>query len=242
MARIGFTPAVVPLRALNPANDTVEAGRYKATTLSTVDPDLAADNIKLTVDIFGKLGTVVPGGTVTADMATGSLDDSSYTPATSGMFDFQIPISAGFHVEFYSTAQTTWYELPTGEPQEGSAFAMLVPGDGANLRFRYEYGPANYTAMRLYLSTGTYERLRDTTLAAKASYTPADHGYFCVGGEVGDDIMMRINAGDWTTNYSWSRVDASRMYSPIGDGTNLQVYNNDASITYDYVLLRGSPD
>lgn len=57
MARIGFTPAVVPLRTLNPANDTVQAGRYLATLLSTVDTDLAPANIKETVNIFGKVGT-----------------------------------------------------------------------------------------------------------------------------------------------------------------------------------------
>ena len=61
MIRIGFIPAPVPLRTLNPANDTVQAGRYLATTLSTVDSDLATGNIKETVDIFGKVGTFAGG-------------------------------------------------------------------------------------------------------------------------------------------------------------------------------------
>lgn len=48
-------------QALNPANETVNKGVYDATLLSTVDADLAAGNIKDTVNIFGKVGTVVEG-------------------------------------------------------------------------------------------------------------------------------------------------------------------------------------
>lgn len=57
MARMSFTPAPVPLRTLSPANDTVQAGRYLATTLSTVDTDLAVGNIKKDTVIFGVTGT-----------------------------------------------------------------------------------------------------------------------------------------------------------------------------------------
>jgi len=44
-------------KTLSPANDTVSAGYYEATTLSTVDTDLATENIKKDVDIFGIIGT-----------------------------------------------------------------------------------------------------------------------------------------------------------------------------------------
>lgn len=56
MARMAFHPATVPLRTLSPANDTVQAGRYLATTLSAVDTDLATGNIKSGETIFGKAG------------------------------------------------------------------------------------------------------------------------------------------------------------------------------------------
>lgn len=44
-------------QTLSNANDTVTAGYYEATTLSTVDADLAVGNIKTGVSIFGITGT-----------------------------------------------------------------------------------------------------------------------------------------------------------------------------------------
>ncbi len=43
-------------KTLDPANDTVAAGYYAATTLHAVDADLASGNIKSGVTIFGKAG------------------------------------------------------------------------------------------------------------------------------------------------------------------------------------------
>ena len=52
-----LTEITVAAQSLNPANDTVTAGFYGATTLSAVDADLAVGNIKTGVDIFGFVGT-----------------------------------------------------------------------------------------------------------------------------------------------------------------------------------------
>ena len=46
-------------KTLTSANDTVNAGYYAAATLSTVDPNLMAENIKSGVTIFGILGTYI---------------------------------------------------------------------------------------------------------------------------------------------------------------------------------------
>lgn len=48
------------LRTLSAASETVAEGYYKATTLSTVDADLAVGNIKTLVNVFGKVGTLAP--------------------------------------------------------------------------------------------------------------------------------------------------------------------------------------
>lgn len=53
----------LPTKTLSAANETVEAGYYAATTLSAVDVDLAVGNIKKDVNIFGKVGTLVPSFT-----------------------------------------------------------------------------------------------------------------------------------------------------------------------------------
>jgi hypothetical protein len=68
-------------KTLDPANDTVTAGYYAATTLSAVDTDLATANIKNGVTIFGFAGkvevvdTTEAGTPVTAnaDIATGKI-------------------------------------------------------------------------------------------------------------------------------------------------------------------------
>ncbi len=51
----------MPTQTLSAANDTVSAGYYAATTLSAVDADLAAGNIKDGVTIFGVAGTLSGG-------------------------------------------------------------------------------------------------------------------------------------------------------------------------------------
>jgi len=56
-------------KTLSSANDTVSAGYYEATTLSAVDADLAAANIKKGADIFGKVGTYEGTGGGSATIA-----------------------------------------------------------------------------------------------------------------------------------------------------------------------------
>lgn len=55
-------------QTLNPANDTVNAGYYAATTLHAVDADLAVGNIKSGVVIFGFTGTCT--GTLADDITS----------------------------------------------------------------------------------------------------------------------------------------------------------------------------
>ncbi len=57
--------AVQVKQALDPTNETVNKGVYDPTTLSAVDADLQAANIKLAVNIFGKVGTLAAGITYT---------------------------------------------------------------------------------------------------------------------------------------------------------------------------------
>ena len=58
----GVQSGTIATQTLSPANDTVDAGFYAQTTLSTVDSDLATGNIKDSVTIFGVLGTYSGGG------------------------------------------------------------------------------------------------------------------------------------------------------------------------------------
>ena len=73
-----LTEITVAAQSLNPANDTVTAGFYGATTLHAVDADLATANIKATKTIFGIVGksevvdtTEGVDGAIDADIALG---------------------------------------------------------------------------------------------------------------------------------------------------------------------------
>jgi hypothetical protein len=73
-----LTDIAVTAQSLNPANDTVTAGYYAATTLHAVDADLATGNIRAGVTIFGISGKVevvdtteAVNGAVAADIALG---------------------------------------------------------------------------------------------------------------------------------------------------------------------------
>jgi len=80
MLNINGLPSVgsVSLQTLNPANDTVAAGYYAATTLHAVDADLATGNIRAGVTVFGIAGKVEVvdtaegvAGAIDADIALG---------------------------------------------------------------------------------------------------------------------------------------------------------------------------
>ena len=60
-------------KTLNPANSTVAAGYYAATTLEAVDTDLASANIKSGVTIFGKAGAATVQDIADADAVEGDV-------------------------------------------------------------------------------------------------------------------------------------------------------------------------
>ncbi|MBA7494201.1 hypothetical protein ES702_04774 [subsurface metagenome] len=74
---MGFGP---PIQTLSPDSETVPAGYYEATTLSAVDADLAAANIKNGITIFGIVGTLP--ATLAEDLK--AIYQSAITSTTSG--------------------------------------------------------------------------------------------------------------------------------------------------------------
>ena len=76
-------------RTLSASTDTVQSGYYAATTLSTVDGDLSAGNIKKDVVIFGKTGTylrcVPDTGQPTPGYTDTTGEDCDYNPSATQM-------------------------------------------------------------------------------------------------------------------------------------------------------------
>ena len=69
----GRKTGTLPDKTLNPANDTVQAGYYAATTLSAVDGDLVTGSIKFGVTVFGVEGHSDVRNISDADAVTGEV-------------------------------------------------------------------------------------------------------------------------------------------------------------------------
>ena len=224
-------------QALSAANSTVNKGVYNATLLETVDADLAVANIKSGVTIFGKVGTVIPGGVETIEkyasavIATGV----TYTPAASGIFFF--PMDSGsrtFQVEYYSNLGANWYN---------AIVSVIVTvgqavGDGTNFRIKNtSAGDSEYTLMRHHYSTGTYERAIDESLAALTSYTPATTGFFADAKAHG---ALRSQINQTTGGWQIYGEAGNTLYTMlmIGDGANWRIYNSDAAFARIHVTMR----
>ncbi len=95
----------IPTNTLSPANDTVSAGYYAATTLSAVDSDLTGANIVSGKTIFGKAGSAIAatGTAVVGDvLATKTFSNSSSagltgTIPTNTLSPANDTVSAGYY-------------------------------------------------------------------------------------------------------------------------------------------------
>lgn len=140
--------------ALNPANETVNKGIYDPTLLSTVDPDLAPGNIKDTVNIFGKVGTLVPTVSVIEALPDIAMVPSSYSwkvertasiPATAKKV--HIWIQAGYNLQGYDVDIRAVYNGVVRCESMGSSAKAVATwiGDGVgsaadlNIEMRYEH-------------------------------------------------------------------------------------------------------
>jgi len=219
-------------QALNAANETVSKGVYNATTLSSVDADLAVGNIKGGVTIFGKLGTYVLTETIEKYADASLAIGATYTPAASGIFFALCVLS--IRVQYYSTVAAAWYS-PFNDTYHAGVTAI---GDGTNFRL-YANAAGEYCLMRHYSSLGTYTRDKDEQLAEGASYTPAASGFFANAMSFVTRPVLQINR----TTAGWTDVQEGQsavhfLSIVIGDGTNLRVTNPAGAGAQYHVLMR----
>ncbi|GAI74378.1 unnamed protein product, partial [marine sediment metagenome] len=168
----------MPTKAIVAGAETYEEGYHAGNPsgLSAIDTDLAPDNIKETVNIFGKEGTVVPAGVETLEryysqsLAAGA----TYTPADSGIFF----VAAGG----ISPRLTPYYN--GYRPMDTSNYyGFTAIGDGSNLGIKSESYPVELLMMRHYITTWTYDKYYDDDLPQNSAYVPADGGFFACGTE-----------------------------------------------------------
>jgi len=135
-------------RTLNPANDTVSAGYYAATTLSQVDTDLAAANIKIGVNIFGKVGTStnfgMPDTGQTVSYAVSFDDDADFNPASRQM-SYSSTVISGNAVTIDNVTGLMWAQVANREGcRNGTNVAWETAG-----KYCEDLTFASYTDWRL---------------------------------------------------------------------------------------------
>ena len=153
----------IATQTLSPANDTVDAGYYAATTLSTVDADLATGNIKSGETIFGiagdsnvvdtSSGDAVAGDILTGKKAyvagsqvTGNVAAGSSVTGTDG--DLEVAIQDGLYSGGDKTATATDSDLAVGNIKDGvEVFGTTgtFPSDGDALVDEVKTGKYFYT-------------------------------------------------------------------------------------------------
>lgn len=116
-------------KTLDPLNDTVAAGYYAATTLSTVDTDLASANIKSGVTIFGKAGAATVQEIGASNAAVGEvLATKTFFSATGPIKTGTMPNNAGDveAVSSHAGATTHIHIIPATGYTNGTTDAVVL--------------------------------------------------------------------------------------------------------------------
>jgi hypothetical protein len=120
-------------QTLSDANETVNKGVYAATTLSAVDADLAAANIKSGVTIFGKLGTLA------ASLAEDILNGAA-TTFTAAFVDtdpgYSVPLQVNANSDLDLATCTTNFNATSRAVGSGFALGRMDTGSYNKIKLR----------------------------------------------------------------------------------------------------------
>jgi len=206
------------IKAIVAANDNYEAGYHRGNAggLDAIETDLVVGNIKLAVNIFGKVGTLPTGISIVdyeyeADLAAGG---TTYTPPVSTFFGFFAEVLAMMDINLeWHDAQTAAWDLSIDLPLEKF---MLHQSASQRLRIINDDG-ANANAIGLYgvTWTGLTDYEYEAAMASAATYTPPVDTFFAVYGEwaPGTEFLDADNINiEWydAQNTAWTlRIDAN---------------------------------
>jgi hypothetical protein len=161
----------LPTKTLNPSSETVEAGWYAATTLSAVDADLVAANIKSGITIFGKTGPntvqdIADADAVVDDVVLGKTFYSAAGAKKTGTLDAPGALTEGDSDHGWNTVTTLGdgnssfdgyrhYKVIGAETEVQLATKTIDFTDDpclvVGMAFAYAYGDEDVTKLRLYM-------------------------------------------------------------------------------------------
>lgn len=205
---------------LDPANENVAAGYYAVTTLSAVDGDLAAANIRSGVMIFGFTGPATVQEIGASDALVGNVMDTvTFFSVTGGIKTGTMPtvaLAAG------SSAYPAGYHAGEG--------GGLVAVDGDFVAGNIKNGVVIFdvTGTLVELELVDYHHYED--LAAGANYVPTaqTEGLF-IGEDVGNvDLHFQFEDG-WVDQ---DTVDGFSGYFAQDNAQNIRIINADGAAAW----------
>ena len=243
-------------QALSASTTTVPAGYYSPTTLTAVDPDLAAANIVLSTTIFGVTGALetappapVVGGTwllVPGDPALGTMD--FYVQKYEAKNVAGVPTSEPAGTPWVSITQTDAKRYCTAL---GAGYHLLTMEEAQTISRNIENIGWNWTGGVVGsggLWRGHSDNVPPNSLAADVTAAPDDDPYVGTG-NVTSSIERRVHQlssgqyiWDWSGNV-WEWVDMT-----CEGGTGIGLW--DATAAYqewnvvalaDYEKVRAGP-
>lgn len=227
---------------LNAANSTVNKGVYDATLLETVDPDLANGNIKNAINIFGKVGTVVPMDVSDADAAVGDVKDpktfySVAAPRKTGTMPTVAldpalnAYPAGYHAGAASLTAVD-ADLAVGNIKSGvtifgvlGTYTQVATHDIAGIGYTALIANSVGVSMHEYsanILTGADLDLASLTQTYAAGCLAEAYGYALTGPDNNNTLKLRlymngtqVAESSWIagSKYQWIRVNGSAALS-----------------------------
>ena len=227
----GSKTGTMPSQTLSAANDTVAAGYYAATTLSAVDTDLAAGNIKSGVSIFGKAGTLdtappapAVGGTwllVPGDAALGTRDFyvQKYEAKDVGGVPTSQPSGVPWALITQTLAKTKCAALGPGYHLLTMEEAQTISRNIENIGWNWTGGSVGSGG----LWRGHSDSVPNNTLAADITGDPDDDPYVGTG-QTSPSIEKRVHqlsTGQYIWDWSGNVLEWLEMTCSGGTGTGL---------------------
>jgi len=213
-------------QTLNPANENVLAGYYAATTLSAVDAQLAASNIKSGINIFGFVGAATVQDISDANALVGDVKDPKTFYSVTGAR------KTGTMATVAIVAANDDYPAGYHAGNVGGLDAIDADLAPENIRL----GATIFGKIGTVVAGGaeTYEVESSGDLAQFETYTPTDPGIYFLASWVNYYCSYQYYS---TTSFGWYHPGSFTgvQGTGISDGTNMRIRANNVC---EYILLR----
>ena len=206
----GAWVAILSVKTLNPANETVEAGYYAATTLSAVDGDLATANIRGGFIIFGIVGSNDVQNVSDADALVADVKDPKTFYSVTGARKTGTLVETIERVSHGNLAAGATYT-----PSDPGIYQLYQGHTGSQGEIHTEvYCTTNTTWYDIPASLDSYQLIAFCTEGASARIKNVDGSY----SQEYSLIRIHISGGTYEEVVD-EQMSASEVYTPVASSS-----------------------